>query len=323
MSMTPTVRWRLFADEDEPTSRERGMRVYEELQRQGWDAGKWDGKEQADVIVLQYSLRDLDKALATGAMVVADVNDMVWLDGHAYRDEFLRGVSRVHAVVAGSPRLAQHLQRRHPLVTMIEQAVGPQYWTVKPQPHEGLHLFWMGMHDNIVYFSEIDEVLRRLAGRHEFTVHFCTSKRSGLDHDDMCGRDNVARVVGKPYPTQFHEWDVAGALEVMARCDVGIAPLYQTEWCWCKCANKALNMMAAGLPVVVSDVPSYRAAIEDGVSGRLCYGPEEWERVLDDVLSDKGNRKRMGEAGRVTAESYSIETIAGQWGDMLREVTAQ
>ena len=44
------VRWRLFADESEPTSRERGMRVYEELQRQGWDADKWDGAEVADVM---------------------------------------------------------------------------------------------------------------------------------------------------------------------------------------------------------------------------------------------------------------------------------
>ena len=39
------VRWRLFADESEPTSRKRGMRVYEELQRQGWDADKWDGAD--------------------------------------------------------------------------------------------------------------------------------------------------------------------------------------------------------------------------------------------------------------------------------------
>jgi hypothetical protein len=54
------IRWRLFADESEPTSRERGMRVYEELRHQGWDADFWDGRETADIIVLQYDMRALD-----------------------------------------------------------------------------------------------------------------------------------------------------------------------------------------------------------------------------------------------------------------------
>jgi glycosyltransferase involved in cell wall biosynthesis len=222
--------------------------------------------------------------------------------------------------VAGSPRLGQHLERLHPTVRMIEQAVGPQYWTVKPKKHTGLHIFWMGMHDNIIYFSEVDPVLEVLAQRHEFTVHFCTSKRSGLDHGDGFKQDNVARIAAKKYPTMFHEWSVDGALEVMATCDLGIAPLFHNEWCWCKCANKAVNMMAAGLPVVVSDVPSYRAAIEDGVTGRLCYGPEEWETALEELLGDAKQRKAMAKAGKKAAGEFKVEVIAKQWSDFLTEV---
>ena len=318
---TPTVRWRLFAGEDEPTSRERGMRVYEELRRQGWDADKWDGKERADIIVLQYNMRDLDAALAAAPVVVYDCNDMVFADNALGGPTTIRdGMARVSAIIAGSPRLGQHLERLHPTVRMIEQAVGPQYWTVQPRKHEGLHLFWMGMNDNIVYFREVDPVLEALAQRHEFTVHFCTSKMSNLDHGDGCGKSNEQRVAAKPYPTEFHEWSVEGALEVMAGCDLGIAPLFQNEWSWCKCANKAVNMMASGLPVVVSDVPSYRAAIEDGVSGRLCFGPEDWERALEDVLSDEANRKRMAKAGKVAAKAFAIEGIAKQWAEFLLEV---
>jgi len=297
------------------------MRVYEELRRQGWDADKWDGKERADIIVVQYNMRALEEALAAAPVVVYDCNDMTFADAWpGPKETIIAGMARVSAIVAGSPRLGQHLERLHPTVRMIEQAVGPQYWSVKPRKHEGLHLFWMGMHDNITYFRDLDPVLEALAKRHEFTVHFCTSRKSNLDHGDGCVKSNEKRVATKPYPTEFHEWSVEGALEVMATCDLGIAPLFQNEWCWCKCANKAVNMMAAGLAVVVSDVPSYRAAIEDGVTGRLCYGPEEWEVALDELMGNATKRKDMGKAGKKAAGAYRLDVIAGQWADFLTEV---
>jgi glycosyltransferase involved in cell wall biosynthesis len=298
------------------------MRVYEEMRRQGWDAASWDGKETADIIVLQYDMRALEEALAAAPVVVFDCNDMVFGEAWPGSNETIRaGMARVHAIVAGSPRLGQHLERLHPTVRMIEQAVGPQYWTVKPKKHTGLHIFWMGMHDNMIYFREIDEVLEALAQRHEFTVHFCTSKQSRMDHGDGCGKSNEKRVAAKKYPTMFHEWSVDGALEVMAGCDIGIAPLFMSEWCRAKCANKAVNMMAAGLPVVVSDLPSYRAAIQDGVTGRLCFGPEDWESALEELLVDAKGRKAMAKAGKVAAEAFHIEKIALQWADYFREVS--
>jgi len=318
---TPTVRWRLFQDEGEPTTRERGANVYRELRRQGWDADAWDGREHADIIVLQYDMRALEEALAAAPVVVFDCNDMVFADSwpgpHA---TITAGLPRVHAVVAGSPRLGQHLERLHPTVRMIEQAVGPQYWTVKPKKHTGLHIFWMGMTDNIVYFREVDPVLEALAQRHEFTVHFCTSKQSNLDHGDGCGKSNEKRVAAKQYPAMFHEWSVEGALEVMAGCDLGIAPLWQTAWCEAKCANKALNMMAAGLPVVCTDVPSYRAVIDDGVSSRLCFGPEEWLIALDELLSDPSERQKMRKAGKIAAGAYTVERIAREWAAWFTEI---
>jgi glycosyltransferase involved in cell wall biosynthesis len=319
---TPTVRWRLFSDESEPTSRERGMRVYEELRRQGWDADFWDGRETADIIVLQYDMRALDEALDAAKTVVWDCNDMVFSSGYPGNlKPILDGMKRVHAIVAGSPRLGQHLERLHPTVRMIEQAVGPQYWTVKPKKHTGLNVCWFGMHDNIIYFSEVDAALQRLAHERKFTVHFCTSKASGLDHGDGCGKDNVKRVAAKPYPTCFHEWSIDEELAVIAQCDIGIAPLFHTEWCYGKCANKAMNMMAGRLPVVVSDVPSYRAVITDGVSGRLCFGPEDWFVALDALMEHGEERKRMAAAGRVAAKAHSIDIIARQWGDWFEELT--
>jgi glycosyltransferase involved in cell wall biosynthesis len=307
------VRWRLFSDESEPTSRERGGNVFRELARQGVDAAAWDLTEKCDIIVIQYNMRDIDAALAAAPIVVFDCNDMVFSDTWAGGAKTVRdGIPKVQAIVAGSPRLYEHLQRMHPFVTMIEQPVGPQYLTVKPKKHIGTHIFWMGMHDNIRYFSEIDGVLEQLARDHEFTVHFCTSVLAG---DRLSS--NAERVAAKPYPTKFHEWSIDGALKVMAGCDIGAAPLFQNEWAWCKCANKALNMMAAGLPVVVSDVPAYRAVITDEVDGFLAFVPEDWYDPLELLLTDSGTRGRIGVAGKLTAMEYTVEVIAKQWKAFL------
>jgi hypothetical protein len=88
------IRFRLFSGidkvdkEKDPTSRQRGIRVYQELQKRGWDAGEWDGIEKADVIVLQWSPFDARRALDYCDMLVLDANDATYLDGHPGSKDF-------------------------------------------------------------------------------------------------------------------------------------------------------------------------------------------------------------------------------------------
>jgi len=309
------IRWRLYCDDEkEPTTRQRGVNVYRQLQQLGFDADKWDGREAADIIVLQYSMRLLDEALATGATVVADINDQVFAKHHAYHQETMAGLARVHAVVAGSPRLGQNLQRLHPTVRVIEEAVDGRYLAVERKKHQGLNVVWMGMHDNIMYFREIDPALEELAKKHDFTVHFVCPPNDGF------GKSNADKVKTKPYPAQFHAWTMDDLLEQMAVADLAVVPLFQQEWTWCKCANKMLSFMAAGLPVVASRVPSYVAVAEPGTDSFLAYSPEEWYAALDQLFSDSGLRSRIGKRARLKARQYSIERIADQWVDYFRQV---
>jgi glycosyltransferase involved in cell wall biosynthesis len=316
MSSNLKIRWRLFSDESEPTSRQRGINVYTELQRQGVDAAQWDGQERADVIVLQYNPRLLDEALAAAKTVVMDINDMTFADCYGNHDEMRRAISRVHAIVAGSPRLEQYLVQMHPTVRMIEEAVDPKYFKVKRKKHEGtLQVFWMGMHDNMTFFEQIDGVLDALAQEFDFLVNFVCPEQDGS------GRSNAEKAAAKPYNAAHHKWTFETVLQQMALGDLGVAPLFQNAWSWGKCANKALSMMAAGLPVAVEDVPSYRAAIEGGVEGYLCFGEGQWEAALRSLFGEAGVRKEMGKAGKEKAGQYAIEGIARQWAEYLREVS--
>jgi glycosyltransferase involved in cell wall biosynthesis len=309
------IRWRLHGPEWEPTTRQRGCNVYRQLQSLGYNADAWDGKEEADIIILQYSMRMLDEALATGATVVADINDQVFAKHHPYHAETMRGLQRVHAVVAGSPRLAEHLERLHPFVRMIEEGVDDRYFAVERKKREGTGCLWMGMHDNLTYFNEIDGVLERLSKEFDFTVHFVCPPLDGFK------KSNKAKVEKKPYKGVFHEWTMETLLEQMALADMAVAPLFQNEWGWGKCCNKLASFAAAGLPVVASDVPSYRAVVVSGKDAYLAYTEEDWYTMLKKLLSDRLFRERMGKSGKKRVkEELSLEKIAGDWLQLFREV---
>jgi phosphatidylinositol alpha-mannosyltransferase len=64
--------------------------------------------------------------------------------------------------------------------------------------------------------------------------------------------------------------------------------------------------MAAGLPVVASDIPGYREVVTDGVDGLLVppRDPEALAAGLIRVLRDPELAKRLGEAGRERARTF-------------------
>ncbi len=91
---------------------------------------------------------------------------------------------------------------------------------------------------------------------------------------------------------------------------VGIMPLPKTDWARGKCALKALQYMACGVPCVATPFGAVTDIIEDGVNGLLADTPDEWRAALS-KLRDTKLRKRLGEAGRRTAEEkFSLDVAA-------------
>ena len=72
--------------------------------------------------------------------------------------------------------------------------------------------------------------------------------------------------------------------------------------------------LAAGLPVVASDLPGYRSVLRDGRAGVLVPpgDDEELARALHALLADEARRRALAEAGTVVAEELSWERVADQ-----------
>jgi phosphatidylinositol alpha-mannosyltransferase len=75
-----------------------------------------------------------------------------------------------------------------------------------------------------------------------------------------------------------------------------------------------LEGMAAGVPVVASDIPGYRSVLDHEEQGLLVQArnPQALAMALIDLLVDPDKRTRMGKAGRTKAADYDWERVARQ-----------
>lgn len=75
-----------------------------------------------------------------------------------------------------------------------------------------------------------------------------------------------------------------------------------------------LEAMAAGVPVIASNIAGYRSVVTDGQEGILVppAQPEALAQALRQLLDRPDQRRQMGQWGQVKAHQYSWELIAHQ-----------
>ena len=88
-------------------------------------------------------------------------------------------------------------------------------------------------------------------------------------------------------------------------------------------ANSVLEAMAAGRPVLASDVAGNRSLVEDGVTGFLFDGAGELEKRAESLVSAPELRRRLGQAGRAAVERlYPPQREIEGYAAVYRELTA-
>ena len=82
--------------------------------------------------------------------------------------------------------------------------------------------------------------------------------------------------------------------------------------------------LAAGLPIVATDIPGYREVVRDGVAGLLVppRDPAALAEAVRRILLDPALAERLRRAGRLRAEAFAWETVGAQieraYGDALQ-----
>lgn len=131
-----------------------------------------------------------------------------------------------------------------------------------------------------------------------------------------------------PCPVVFTEWSSATETMSLENIDIGIMPLTDTPWARGKCAYKLIQYMAAGKPVIASNVGANRDVVDDGVNGLLVDTHSEWCDAIVRMAHDSELRARMGQAGRKKVENqfcYSVTChhLAVAFHQLLQQQTRQ
>ncbi|WP_338441297.1 glycosyltransferase [Synechococcus elongatus IITB4] len=81
-----------------------------------------------------------------------------------------------------------------------------------------------------------------------------------------------------------------------------------------------IEAMAAGLPIVASDVPACREVLLEGQAGLLVPPGDRfaWQQTLDRLLSNPADRQHWAQKAQAIAPTYDIQHTAQQWYQRLQ-----
>jgi phosphatidylinositol alpha-mannosyltransferase len=96
---------------------------------------------------------------------------------------------------------------------------------------------------------------------------------------------------------------------LLAAADVFVSPALGQE----SFGLTLVEAMAAGVPVVASDIPGYREVVRNGVDGLLVPpgDPGALAAALERVLGDPEEAARLRRAGPARAERYAWRSVVG------------
>jgi glycosyltransferase involved in cell wall biosynthesis len=262
---------------------------------------------------------ELERKAADAGRLVLDVDDAIWLDStegaRGHRLAVLKGTprkvrwlaGRADAVVAGNELLAEWLAKYSANVQVVPSLVEHREIAVRQhEPGDRIVLGWIGSPTTATYLPHLVAPLAKLQ-----------SEAPDVRFELLA--------VGGPAPdipgveVRFEPWSEERERDFLAEVDIGLMPLEDTPWARGKCSYKALQYMAAGIPVVADDVGVSASVIGHEHSGLIPRSEAEWTEFVVTLARDAELRNRLGAAGRARiANEFSVERWAPELAAILR-----
>ncbi len=241
----------------------------------------------------------LEKAVADQRRLVYDVDDAIWLAGDSaaggHRFAFLKAsgrkaaflANRADVTLAGNDTLAEWLEPHANELLVVPSVVDPT--RISRREHgdaDELVVGWIGSPSTARY-------VRRIVGAVSAAAREIRPRRL---------RFLMIGAPGIPIPgvvTEARQWSELEESDALKRMDVGVMPLPDDPWTRAKSAYKALQYMAAAVPVVADPVGVAPRVLDDGGAGLLPRGGSAWTEALVSLLNDPLERTQLGEGGEL------------------------
>lgn len=214
-----------------------------------------------------------------------------------------RVLAYADAVVCGNDYLADYARGHASDVSVIPTAPPAVAAVARPARAGPVLVGWIGTAANTPYLRAVEGALRRLAGRIPATVLTVSDEPLQLPEG---------------IPHEHRIWSLEAEERFFREIDVGIMPLPDDAWTRGKCAFKALEYMARGIPAVVSPVGANRDLGSEGEGVLFAATQAQWEEKLALLCGSPSLRAQCGLRGRLAAQSrFSAQSAARMYLDVF------
>lgn len=238
--------------------------------------------------------------------IIYDFDDAIWLANTSEANRMAAGL-KWHQKVAsicgwayknscGNAYLAAYARQYNANSLVNPTTIDTEHLhnQVRDQAAPGrLVIGWTGTHSTLKYLGQLVPVLARL-------------EAEGLDFE--------FRVISNQPPALslrslvFVPWRKDTEIADLLAFHVGLMPLEDDLWAKGKCAFKALQYMALGIPALVSPVGMNTEVVQTDYNGYVCATASDWEARLRRLLANPSLRQHLGQAARATVvERYSVQ----------------
>lgn len=209
------------------------------------------------------------------------------------------------AVICSTEEQAETIRCYNPKVFTSFDWFGDDIGAPKSDYHRGekLRLVWEGQSTTLKNLRSIREVLNGLRDRIE--LHVITDPKVYRYFGRFLPHPSMDLLEGIECDVHFHEWDRATFSKHITDADVAIIPIDPADaFAHGKPENKLVMMWQLGMPVLTSDTPAYRRAMEGARLDMFCSDSSDWcAKLAEMITAPDSERERMGLQGRAFAKN--------------------
>lgn len=212
--------------------------------------------------------------------IVFDFDDAIWTSERTDRSKITNWrakwklnfiLKKSAVVIAGNQYLADYASNYAKRVVVIPTVVNTDLYPLKVHfDRDILILGWIGQSVNFKYLANLENIFKKLNSIVRFKLLVISDKDFQLSSVEVINR----------------RWSAESEIADILDMDIGLMPLEDSDWAKGKCAFKAIQYMAAGIPTVASLVGANAELISDGVDGFLAKSEEDWVQSITQLSAN-------------------------------------
>ena len=235
--------------------------------------------------------------------IIYDFDDAIWIPNTSASNKIVANI-KWHGKVAsickwaykigcGNVYLAQFARQYNSRVVVNPTTIDTihHHNRLKNQYTDKVIIGWTGTHSTMKYLDALLPVLQDLERKYAFELRVISNQAPELPLHSLV----------------FQPWRKEHEIADLLAFNVGLMPLEDDPWAKGKCAFKALQYMALGIPALVSPVGMNTEVVTDGQNGFICTTSADWYTKLERMIMDPDLRTKLGANAREKIETgYAV-----------------